>query len=152
MAPNNLASLNGLTSDQLNERWRSLRIRGKPPKTKMALLRGIAWHLQRPQHGDLDAETRRRLRTAIRSVKTQPHSNPSRTQKQVPTTRHLNPGTTLVRTWRGREHKIEVIDPKNRFSYNGIEYTSLSEIARHITGARWSGPRFFGLNKLLGAV
>ncbi|MEM8494629.1 MAG: DUF2924 domain-containing protein [Planctomycetota bacterium] len=126
--------------------------RPTPYKTKAALLRGIAWHLQRPRHGDLDAETRRRLKSAIRSAKTQPHSNPARTQKQAPKTRQLKPGTTLVRTWRRREHKIEVIEPMNRFSYDGAEYASLSEIARHITGARWSGPRFFGLNKLVGTV
>lgn len=31
------------------------------------------------------------------------------------------------------------------FLYQGKQYKSLSEIARLITGARWSGPRFFGL-------
>ncbi|MEM9374220.1 MAG: DUF2924 domain-containing protein, partial [Planctomycetota bacterium] len=50
----------------------------------------------------------------------------------------------------------QVLDPgngsKGRFQYDGKEYASLSEVARHITGARWSGPRFFGLHKLAGSA
>ena len=49
----------------------------------------------------------------------------------------------LVRDWHGRSHTVEVTD--RGFLYAGRHYRSLSEVARAITGARWSGPRFFGL-------
>jgi hypothetical protein len=55
----------------------------------------------------------------------------------------LTPGSRLVREWHGRSHTVEVGD--NGFLYAGRRYRSLSEVARAITGARWSGPRFFGL-------
>ena len=31
------------------------------------------------------------------------------------------------------------------YEYQGARYQSLSEIARLITGTRWSGPLFFGI-------
>jgi hypothetical protein len=55
----------------------------------------------------------------------------------------LRAGDILVRVWNGNEHRVLVLD--NGFDYRGGRYRSLSEIARLITGSRWSGPRFFGL-------
>ena len=57
-------------------------------------------------------------------------------------------GTTLVRQWRGRAHTVLVC--KDGFEYEGQRYRSLSVIAERITGAHWSGPRFFGLTKRAG--
>jgi hypothetical protein len=54
-------------------------------------------------------------------------------------------GTTLVRQWRGRTHKVLVCE--DGFEYEGQRYRSLSVIAERITRAHWSGPRFFGLTK-----
>ena len=56
-------------------------------------------------------------------------------------------GTRLVREWNGRTHTVEVIAGHKRpaFAHDGTVYGSLSEVARAITGTRWSGPRFFGL-------
>ena len=54
-------------------------------------------------------------------------------------------GTTLVRQWRGHAHTVLVRE--NGFEYQGERYRSLSMIAERITGAHWSGPRFFGLTK-----
>ncbi len=56
---------------------------------------------------------------------------------------HLSPGTQLVREWNGRRHLINVTE--TGFELDGREYASLTAVARHITGANWSGPRFFGL-------
>ena len=53
---------------------------------------------------------------------------------------------------RPRAEEVLVLDDGKRFRYRETEYASLSEIAREITGARWSGPRFFGLKKLKGAA
>lgn len=64
---------------------------------------------------------------------------PARGKRGAP----LPVGSRLVREWNGRVHTVDVVD--SQFLYNGRSYRSLSEIARVITGTRWSGPRFFGL-------
>jgi len=56
----------------------------------------------------------------------------------------LKPGTHLMREWNGRTYQVEVI--KGGFVMDGKIYSSLSAIAKHITGAHWSGPRFFGVS------
>lgn len=56
----------------------------------------------------------------------------------------IHPGTRLLRQWRGDTHEVVVAD--SGYEYRGATYHSLSEIARKITGTRWSGPAFFGLN------
>ena len=58
---------------------------------------------------------------------------------------NLTLGTRLIRSWGHSNHEVMVIE--NGFAYRGKAYRSLSEIAREITGARWSGPRFFGLKR-----
>jgi hypothetical protein len=58
-------------------------------------------------------------------------------------------GTTLVRQWRGHAHTVIVRE--DGFEYEGQRYRSLTVIAERITGAHWSGPRFFGLTKRSGA-
>ena len=55
----------------------------------------------------------------------------------------LKPGARLVREWRGRTHAVTVTE--DGFEYGGTSYPSLTKIANKITGAHWSGPRFFGL-------
>lgn len=57
----------------------------------------------------------------------------------------LKPGGRLLREWNGTTHTVEVVD--DGFRWNGQTYRSLSAVARTITGARWSGPRFFGLKE-----
>lgn len=52
-------------------------------------------------------------------------------------------GTRLVREWHGRRHIVDVT--ATGFEWQGKTWTSLSAIAREITGTRWSGPRFFGV-------
>ena len=55
----------------------------------------------------------------------------------------VRPGTRLVRAWHGRTYLVTATE--NGFTYEGETYGSLSAVAHHITGAHWSGPRFFGL-------
>jgi hypothetical protein len=59
-------------------------------------------------------------------------------------------GTTLVRQWHGHAHTVLVRE--DGFDYEGQHYRSLTVIAKRITGAHWSGPRFFGLTKRSGAL
>ncbi len=66
----------------------------------------------------------------------------------TPSTRRLKPGTRLARSWKGQVHVVHVLD--ENFDYKGARYTSLSEVARLITGTRWSGPLFFGLKRSHG--
>lgn len=145
-----LQSLRSQTNAQLVARWRALGVRGDPPHFKQALVRGLAWHVQEHTHGGLDAETRRLLKEAIRRTTSAGPRERKKNQKKTSRRITLRTGTTLVRTWRGTVHEVTVLDAGKRFRYRGTEYTSLSEIAREITGARWSGPRFFGLTKLGG--
>ncbi|WJH39072.1 DUF2924 domain-containing protein [Aliirhizobium terrae] len=65
--------------------------------------------------------------------------------KAIPSPAALRPGAHLVREWNGRIHQVEVTT--NGFQMDGKQYGSLTAIARKITGAAWSGPRFFGLAK-----
>ena len=55
----------------------------------------------------------------------------------------LKPGARLVREWHGRTHTVTVTE--DGFDYASVTYPSLTKIAKKITGAHWSGPRFFGL-------
>ena len=65
--------------------------------------------------------------------------------KAVRSDSRLRPGGRLLREWNGATHSVEVTD--DGFRWNGQTYRSLSSVARAITGARWSGPRFFGLTE-----
>jgi hypothetical protein len=88
--------------------------------------RVLAWRIQVAAEGDLDAATRRRL------LGQRPGP------EQV-----LRPGTILTRDYLGRRHEVEVVE--DGFLHDGRKWRSLSQIACHITGVRWNGPRFFGL-------
>jgi hypothetical protein len=57
----------------------------------------------------------------------------------------LRAGTILVREWRGMTHRVLALD--EGFEHDGKRYGSLSEVARAISGTRWSGPRFFGIEE-----
>ena len=61
----------------------------------------------------------------------------------------LKPGTRLIREWRGETCSVFV--QKDGFQWRGTTYRSLTTIAKEITGAHWSGPRFFGLTRRLAA-
>ena len=67
----------------------------------------------------------------------------------VTQTRSFKPGTKLIREWKGKVH--EVVIAGSTYIWAGQHYRSLSQIARAITGTRWSGPRFFGLEAGQGA-
>ena len=67
----------------------------------------------------------------------------------VSQTQSFKPGTKLIREWKGKVH--EVVIAGGTYIWAGQHYRSLSQIARTITGTRWSGPRFFGLAAGQGA-
>ena len=100
------------------------------------LRRRVAYELQAKVHGDLPTDTLRRLKPLHAAFKADPGFTP------MPGL-GLKPGTVLTRTWHGVLHQIRVTN--EGFDYRGERFGSLSEVARRITGARWSGPLFFGL-------
>ena len=131
-----IAELCDLPRPQLLERWCSIN-RVEPAKgTKTVLLRrALAYELQAKRWQGLGSVTRRRLR--------QTTGSPSVTPDPAKTSQTPRPGDRLVREWNGQTYLVEVAE--NGFRLGGTVYRSLSAVARTITGARWSGPRFFGL-------
>ncbi len=94
------------------------------PSFRLAV-RQLAWRIQSQQFGDLDAETRRLLRSAVREsrVETVPASRTRRSSRKKPTrARDLPTGTKLVRKYRGRLHEVTVLESGRRFEYRGGEY------------------------------
>ena len=140
------ADVSELSRTDLARRWEAI-YGSPPPRTiKRPLLeRVVAWHLQAKSYGGFPAKEKRRL-AAIALGGGPQKGAPSEKggdrglEAHSPT---IAPGTRLVREWRGRTHVVEVL--RDGFRWNGEEHASLSAIARKITGARWSGPRFFGL-------
>jgi hypothetical protein len=117
--------------------WRQLHRTGPPLGiSRDLLIRAIANQLQERIHGGASRALRRRLQTLAGVVEKGRASYPA----VVPRS-----GTTLVRQWRGHAHTVLVRE--DGFEYDGERYRSLSVIAERITGAHWSGPRFFGLTK-----
>jgi len=102
------------------------------------LVRSIAFRIQELAHGGLSKATRRKLLALTKVLQ----SNGSIEPDDGP---NLRPGARLVREWRGRTHTVQVTE--DGFECDGKSYSSLSKIAHVITGAHWSGPRFFGLNR-----
>ena len=133
---NELAALPGLSRTSLKERWRDLY--GTPPPAKLGrglLLGGIAYRMQEQVFGGLDPATRRRLAQAANEL--------AAGREPVAPRESIKPGTRLLREWQGVMHEVIVLESSVR--YRGELWPSLSAVAREITGARWSGPRFFGL-------
>jgi hypothetical protein len=109
-----------------------------PPYLSVTFMRNaVAYERQCRSSGGLPAATRRTLRRIAEGrpgVSTAPGS--------------LRPGAHLVRQWNGRTYQVEVFE--GGFRMDGRTWPSLSEVAKHITGTTWSGPRFFGLTGRAG--
>lgn len=130
-----LTALTTMSTAQLRQEWE--RVHRAPAPTNFVadlLARGIAYTLQKRAFGGLSAATRREL-TGRRNAQAE------KSQAAAP---KLRPGTRLAREWGGRTHHVIVTD--QGFAYQEQSYRSLSQVAQLITGAKWSGPRFFGLN------
>jgi DUF2924 family protein len=137
-----LEALCDLTLEELRKEWRRL-YRSQPPRfSRDLLVRAIAYRIQELRYGGLSKATRRKLASLI-------EARDSGAEIAKKTAQRVRPGTRLIREWNGRTHTVMVED--DGFSYAGRTYRSLSVVARAITGARWSGPRFFGLATKKGA-
>ena len=138
-----LARLGNLTIFELRREWRQLH-RMPPPMrlSRELLIRAITYKLQERAFGGLSKSLLRKLESL--------NADPSAGEHRKPTPPiSLKPGTRLVREWRGVTHAVLV--HADGIEWKGRRYKSLTLIAREITGARWSGPRFFGLRKRVGS-
>lgn len=134
-----LARLITLPLASLRAEWsKRFEIDASAIRSRAALTRMLAWQTQADAFGDLDAETKRRLIHIGGKLERDGTFEPAGR-------RELPPGTILSREWKGVIHTATVAD--DGFQHLGKTYGSLSDIARTITGTRWSGPRFFGLEQ-----
>jgi hypothetical protein len=124
---------------ELRAKWRDL-YRRKPPSSfgRDLLRRSIAYRIQEQAYGGLNPDTRYDLERLVKEL----NKNPAIKRVLV---RRIKAGSVLIREWKGKSYRVIV--GNNEFSYEGENYSNLSEIARKITGTRWNGPRFFGLRK-----
>jgi len=132
-----LDALPELTRPELIGHWKAAFGRLPPKAISRRLLEySAAYVMQVNALGGLSPSVSRRLNQASGKREVAARSPTSLRQK-------LPAGTRLVRDWHGATHVVDVVE--SGYRYAGREYRSLSEIAREITGTRWSGPRFFGL-------
>jgi hypothetical protein len=134
-----LAGLMAMSSAQLRGEWQRVCREPAPAALSPDLLaRGLAYRLQERAHGGLPSGVRRDIARLVRQLE---RTGEVSTEREVV----LKTGTRLVRDWRGRTHNVLVLD--DGFLFEDRRYRSLSRIASEITGANWSGPRFFGLRR-----
>lgn len=128
--------VHSMTIVELRALWRA-KLNSEPPEAfgPDLLRRSIAQKLQEEAYGGLDRKTSRLLNQLI--------VQSAKTNGKIVIPRRIKPGAILVREWKGKSHRITVLD--EGFGFEGKSYDSLSEIARRITGTRWNGPRFFGM-------
>jgi hypothetical protein len=132
-----LRDLGTYGDDELKERWHNFYGTEPPGKIHRSLLiQAIAYRVQQNVLGALKPSVRRHLMRVARNAAD---------GRQAPDYTSLSPkpGTVLVRDWGGVTHQVKVLE--DGLLFRGKRYKSLSEVARVITGARWSGPLFFGL-------
>jgi len=132
--------LAGASPDELRREWRRLYHSDAPRISRDLLILGIGYRLQEIEHGGLGKATRRKLKTLAKMFRTTGRVAPDPGLS-------LKPGARLVREWHGRTHTVTVTE--DGFEYPGTTYPSLTKIAKKITGAHWSGPRFFGLARAI---
>jgi Protein of unknown function (DUF2924) len=143
MAPKGIGAVEGeidrirlLDLAGLPREWRRLYQREPPRISRDLLVLGLGYRLQEIAQGGLSKATRRKLQTMAKALRMTGRAGPTPGFS-------LKPGARLIREWGGRTHTVTVTE--HGFEYAGESYPSLTKIAKMITAAHWSGPRFFGL-------
>ena len=133
-----IARLVDRSTQELRRAWETLYHTGPPlGLSRDLIIRGLADKLQQRAHGGSSRALQRRLRILAGEFEKGAGSfDPGGV---------LKTGASLVRRWRGHTHTVLI--GENGFEYDGQRYRSLTVIAERITGAHWSGPRFFGVNQ-----
>ncbi len=137
-----VAEVSALEAPALKQKWRALF--GTDPSPRLGrsfMVRAIAYRIQERGLGGLKPSAERLLERVCASREGALEHIPKRGARA---------GTVLIREWRGVSHRVTVLD--HEVVYQGRHYKSLSEVARTITGTRWSGPLFFGLKRRVKEV
>ena len=133
-----IANLPKLERSQLLDLWRNNFGKTAAPGMRRELMIPVlAYRIQERASGGLNNETLAKLKISAGGS----HKGLSRTRSAD----SIKTGTRIVREWHGETHEVTVAE--GGFQYHGTLFKTLSEIARKITGTRWSGPLFFGLRK-----
>ena len=134
-----LRELGDASRGTLVAQWRRL-YRSEPPRyASIEFMRqAVAFAIQEREFGGLPASAQRELLAIAKG--TQAAGTTSKIK--------IKPGTKLLREWNGATHEVLVAD--QGYVWEGTTYRSLSAVASSITGAKWSGKRFFGLVKRRG--
>jgi Protein of unknown function (DUF2924) len=139
-----IENLGNLGPAELDHTWRALFGSERPRRVCGDLLiKALGYRLQEMAIGGLKPSTRRLLERCGRN-------GSERSPLAEPASTRLKAGTVLVREWHGVTHRVAVLD--DGFDFQSERFRSLSEIARKITGVRWSGPLFFGLKSFAKEV
>ncbi|WP_253306885.1 DUF2924 domain-containing protein [unidentified bacterial endosymbiont] len=135
-----IVNLPQLGMPELKALWQQLFSSEAPTHNRRFLERRIAYQLQLLEYSKtnqpLVTRNQQRIEQLI-ALEQQP--SPKRAASRA-----LLPGTLLSRHYQGVDHQV-VVQDAGRFIYQGRPYSNLSQLAREITGTRWSGPLFFGL-------
>jgi hypothetical protein len=132
-----LAALPGLPMAEIWSLWDRYFPRRPEYPNRAHIESRLAYKIQEEAFGGLSPATRQRLEAiGAQHSKIQLRAKPQEFQ--------FAPGTVLLREWGEREHRVTVT-AEGRFECEGKTFKSLTAVARHITGAHWSGPLFFGL-------
>lgn len=139
-----VSTFNTLDREACIEGWRK-QFGHPPPKyvSVQFMRRALAYEAQVKALRGHSSAVRRALERALKGDR-KPNAKAGTASSSSPSSSLvLRPGTHLVREWNGRSYQVEVLE--DGFQMDGKQYRSLSAIAAKITGAHWSGPRFFGL-------
>lgn len=130
-ASTQVADIEAMDRDQLCNLWPKLMRQTVPRGMSQTLMRRfLAFEIQAGIHGGLNKADLAKIMN--RASPTQRSNSPQ-----------MAIGSRFLREWNGTTHIVERIE--EGYQWNGQTYASLSAIAKLITGAYWSGPRFFGL-------
>jgi len=132
VASSALERLDNMDRPALANEWERV-LKSRPPKaaSRPLLLAALGYEAQVKKRGGLLQAEKKALAKSLQGVAIKPSNSPL-------------PGSVLVRDWHGITYRVEVVD--KGYLFKGENWSSLSAIAKHITGARWSGPRFFGVS------
>ncbi len=135
-----IAKLRGLSRSELLDLWQELYKKAAPTGIRREILVPfLAYRIQENAYGGLKPAPVAELRRVAKAL------DRGRSSIAPLVRTRLKTGTRLFREWRGHTHEVFVTE--SGYEYRGVSYRSLSEIARKITGTRWSGPAFFGVKK-----
>jgi Protein of unknown function (DUF2924) len=138
--PDQIARLRALSRSKLLDLWQKLYQKAAPHGIRREILVPfLAYRIQENAHGGLRPAALAELHRIAKAL------DRNRTSPKSPIRPRIKIGTRLFRQWHAHTHEVFVTD--SGYEYRGVNYKSLSEIARKITGTRWSGPVFFGVKK-----